>query len=464
MPWETPSLRQTRQMVRDDITASTDGAQPVGNKVLRVMADAMAGLARLILKYLDWLALQLIPDTAETEWLDRHGQIWLVNADGSLGRKNATAGQGVISVAGVGGVNVPLGSTVVSPDGQTYETLEWLTLGIDPSNVAVRALTTGAAGNLPSGTELAFTTPISGVSSVTVVDLRGGTDRETDTALRARVLERIRQPPMGGDAEDYVAWALAIPFVTRAWCAPHEMGVGTVTVRFMADALRADVGGFPTEDDINVVRDYLDKKRPVAVKDFFVEAPVPEPIDFGLTLVRDSTTARAQIAAAVSSMLREKSNPAHSEDGKLIGPTTILASWVAEAINRVTNDFQLSMVDHAMPHNGSLAVLGTIGVPPPLSVTLYDTPSTIPPTADEVLFNLLAAGDATLPDTAAWAALHGADELLLKDISGKAWTYPITIHAAGTNLIDGVASIILRNNYGAYRLRPRPDNSMWMIV
>ena len=84
--------------------------------------------------------------------------------------------------------------------------------------------------------------------------LDGGTDEETDEELRARVLRRIRQPPMGGDAYDYVAWALAVPGVTRAWCSPLEMGIGTVTVRFMMDDLRADNDGFPIADDIAVGR------------------------------------------------------------------------------------------------------------------------------------------------------------------------------------------------------------------
>jgi len=39
------------------------------------MADANAGLGYLTLLYIDWLAKQLLPDTAETEWLDRRGVI-----------------------------------------------------------------------------------------------------------------------------------------------------------------------------------------------------------------------------------------------------------------------------------------------------------------------------------------------------------------------------------------------------
>jgi len=369
MPWTTPTLRQVREMTRDDITSSLQGAAVVGNTVLRVMSDAMAGLARLVLKYLDWLALQLMPDTAETEWLDRHGQIWLVNADGSLGRKGATQASGTVGFTGVPGVMIPEGSVLIAPTGETYETLEFKTLpdtGAQPLEIAVKSINPGASQNQPSGTLLAQSTPISGVdASVAVIDLRGGTDVESDEELRARVLARIRQPPMGGCAYDYEQWTMSIPSITRAWCAPRELGMGTVTIRFMTDALRADTGGFPLADDIKAVTDYLNRKRPVAVRDFFVQAPVPEPINFNLALVNDSLKARNQVATAVDAMLKERAMPAHQVNGLLVAGTTIYASWVAEAINRVTNEFELDMEDHPMPHNGALAVLGTISYPIP---------------------------------------------------------------------------------------------------
>src|SRR5215475_232390 len=363
MPRQTPTLRQCREMVRDDITTSLAGSVVVGNTVLRVMADAMAGVGRLVLKYLDWLALQLMPDTAEREWLDRHGQIWLVNADGTLGRKNAQPADGTIGLTGTPGTTVPEGTSWVSPTGVTYLSVEDKTIGQvadQPTEVAVLAINPGTPGNLPSGTPLTITSGQGGVDNTALtIDLRGGTDIETDEALRARVLARIRQPPMGGDADDYVHWAMSIPSTTRAWSAPREMGMGTVTIRFMCDALRPETGGFPTAEDIKVVQTYLDKVRPVAVRDFYVMAPVPEPIDFGLSLHNDSLALRAQVETSVAAMIDDRAAPAHAVDGTLVAGTTIMASWVSEAINRVTADFDLTMEDHPMPHNGALAVLGT---------------------------------------------------------------------------------------------------------
>src|SRR5215831_17893165 len=100
MPWQTPSLRQVRELTR----------------------DAMSALAHLTLLYIDWLALQLLPDTAEKEWLDRHGQIWLLNADGTKGRKGATFAAGTVTITGTVGTIVPISSGLVGGNQIEYET------------------------------------------------------------------------------------------------------------------------------------------------------------------------------------------------------------------------------------------------------------------------------------------------------------------------------------------------------
>src|SRR5215831_3462368 len=165
-------------MVRNNVTVALQGATAYGNKVLRIMSDTMAGLAALVLKYVDWLALQLMSDTAETEWLDRHGVIWLTNADGSRGRKMATLAQGTVTVTGTPGVIVPI-SSGLSSFGVDYETLEEMTVGSGPTEVAIRALTPGAQGNLDAGATVTLNAPPPGVdSNTTVVFVGGGADTE----------------------------------------------------------------------------------------------------------------------------------------------------------------------------------------------------------------------------------------------------------------------------------------------
>src|ERR1700739_3393386 len=102
MPWTTPLLRDVRSLVRDAVNASLPGADAnIPNSVLRVLSDNQGALCHLTLQYIDWLSLQLLPDTAETVWLDRHGQIWLVNADGTKGRKLATLATGTAQFRGI---------------------------------------------------------------------------------------------------------------------------------------------------------------------------------------------------------------------------------------------------------------------------------------------------------------------------------------------------------------------------
>src|SRR4051812_50089809 len=95
MPWTTPALREVRSNVRDAIRGSLPGADAlVPNSVLRVLSDAQGALCHLNLQYLDWLALQLMPDTAETEWLDPPRGIWLANAHRPPPRKPPTLAPG----------------------------------------------------------------------------------------------------------------------------------------------------------------------------------------------------------------------------------------------------------------------------------------------------------------------------------------------------------------------------------
>src|SRR5262245_23551243 len=105
MPWQTPSLPDVRRRTRDYISSRLLVAM-VPNSNTRIVADVQGGLAHLNLQYLDWLADQLMPDRSETEWLDRHGRLWLKNADGTKGRKAPTTASGYVSFTGVTGTVV----------------------------------------------------------------------------------------------------------------------------------------------------------------------------------------------------------------------------------------------------------------------------------------------------------------------------------------------------------------------
>ena len=341
-------------MTRDYVLSQLGAKAMIPNSALRIMSDAMSGLTHLALLYLDWLAKQLMPDTAEKEWLDRHGMIWLVNADGSKGRKAATYAKGTVRFGGTQGFSVPTGTLLNGANALQYQTMTQAEIGSSGTgDAALVALTSGVAGNLPDGDALALATPIPSITSAVLFgDMSGGVDIETDDQLRERILHRIQNPPMGGALEDYVTWALAVPGVTRAWAAA-EQGPGTMTVRFLMDDLYPDNHGLPQEADIIAVSDYLESMRPVTVTDLYVVAPVLFFYDITIrNLTVDNGTVRARIEQSIADLEMRRSQPGQ----------TWYRSWVDEAISQAVgeNSHELDYETTVMPAAGYMPCLGTV--------------------------------------------------------------------------------------------------------
>ncbi len=359
MPWNLPLLRDRRRQVRDDIAAHLPGADAtVANSVLRVVGDAQAALTHDNDRHLEWVARMMIPDTAEGEFAERWANIWLPD-----GRKPASYATGFITVTGSPGAVIASGTvltaSLVDSAGAAvtwqFEVSAGITLASSSAAVAIAAIDAGALGNLDEGAALGFLTVLPGIDGAAVVaapGLAGGADVETDEDLRRRTIDRIQQPPHGGTAHDYVQWALECPGVTRAW-ARQEMGIGTVTVRIMLDDVRGYLGGVPESEDLAVVRAYIDERRPVTVADFWVVAPVAQPINLIIgDLIGDTPETRANIRVELDAMLRFRAAPG----------AIIYASWIREAVAIATGEdhHDLTVANVVPASAGHLAVLGTL--------------------------------------------------------------------------------------------------------
>jgi uncharacterized phage protein gp47/JayE len=358
MPWLVPSLKEARILVRDQVRGKLEGADAsIPNSVLRVLSDVTGAATHLVCQFVYWATQQLLPDTAEAEWLSRHASMWLKNSDGTTGRKLATLAVGQVYLTGQAWQPVPIGQRLQNDAGLQYETTQTVFLGAGavPTPTPTRALDPGAAGNMQSGQSLKLIQAPPGVDSeAAVIEMDFGADDETDDDLRTRVLLRIRNPPQGGAAIDYELWALSVPGVTRAWCYALEMGMGTVTVRFMMDVVRADEGGFPRQRDVITVADAIDKVRPVAVKDMFVVAPIRQRINVQIArLVPDTPTVRAAIGLSLQQMLRERAIPGQP----------IYAVWKSYAIMSAPGVISFALQnaqDDLMQSPGHMPVLGNI--------------------------------------------------------------------------------------------------------
>lgn len=363
MPWPLITLRDRRKQVRDDIAAHLPGADAsLPNSPLRVIGDAQASLTHDNDKHLDWVARMMMPDTAEGEYAERWGNLFLRE-----GRKPATFALGSIIVTGAIGAVVEVGAlltaTVVDPkSGQQLAvnvvTTHSVTLATTSAAIGVEAEIPGEIGNLPEGLALAFVdvpADIDGQAVVAADGLAYGTDAEPDADYIARYIDVIQEPPHGGNAHDYEQWLEQIPGIKpgRAWCAPQEAGVGTVTLRFMMDDVRAAFDGFPQSADLALVQAAIDKVRPVTVAQAFVVAPIAQPLDLTITdIIGDTPEVRANVRIELLAMLRARARPGGM----------IYASWIREAISAATGeDHHDTAIANVAPLSaGHLVTLGTI--------------------------------------------------------------------------------------------------------
>ena len=304
MPFDRPSLPALVERAESDLSARLlDGEQPLRRSVAGVLARVTAGQAHMLYGYLDWLAQQPFPDTAEAEYLARLARIW------GIGRKPAVAAAGTVTLQGQPGAVLPAGQELRRDDGTLYRVQADSHAAGATVTASVAALVAGQGGNVAAGQSLMLTSPVAGlqpVAQVTGQGITGGLDAEDDASLRARLLRRIQEPPHGGAAADYVAWALEVPGITRAWVYPGRMGAGTVGVAVVADGLPS--GPIPDSTLLAKVQAHLEGVRPVTCE-VTVFAPQVLTVPVTVRLVPDSEAVRAAVRAELRDLFARESSP-----------------------------------------------------------------------------------------------------------------------------------------------------------
>lgn len=345
MPYSRPELIELRDSAYADIERipGADARLAFGN--LNVLAHILAGATDGLYGYVEWLSRQLLPDTAEDEYLDRHASIWLED-----GRKPAKASSGAVIVEGAVGVTVPAGTQFVRGDGVQFASTSEVTLVALTATVQVQAMTAGVVTNTAAGAKLTLVSPIAGLSSQATVDPAGlvdGSDIEKNAQLRDRVLQRIQEPPQGGSSSDYEKWAKEVPGVTRAWVSPLEMGAGTVTLRFVRDG---DASPIPDPAEIAVVQAYIDARRPVTAE-VYVVAPVAKPVLYQIQLMPGTASVKAAVEAELRDLILREAAP-----GK-----TLLISHNREAISIATGEEDHVLVQPAANVVHAVGEMATFG-------------------------------------------------------------------------------------------------------
>lgn len=168
--------------------------------------------------------------SSSPEALTLHG------ADLDLPQKNATdASSTTLTISGPNGTIVNVGDiqALYIPTGITYTNTTGGTISGGVLNVAIVASSAGAIGNVALPATLQLIAPPGGISTTATLNsaISDGTDPEDTDTYRARLLNRIQQPPAGGNANDYRNFALdASPSVINAIVNRFGRGLGTVDI------------------------------------------------------------------------------------------------------------------------------------------------------------------------------------------------------------------------------------------
>lgn len=347
MAFTRPTLTQLIERAQADIETRLPGSQPrLRHTILGTLARVHPGANHGLYGYLDWIARQVLPDTADAEIMERWASIWGVT------RKAASFAAGPVTLTGTTGAVVPAGTVLQAATGQEFKTNTEMTLVAGTATAQMTVLAAGQAGNLAAGTKLNLISPIAGVNSQATVasgGLVGGADTETDDALRARLLARIQAPPHGGAKADYIAWALEVAGVTRAWVYPGELGLGTVSVRFVRDD---DASIIPDAAEVQAVQDHINALRPVTSA-VTVVAPVAVPLNLTIQLTPNTAAVQAAVQAEIKDLLRRAAEPGG----------TILISHIREAISLAAGETNhvLTVPSADVAHTvGQIATMGTI--------------------------------------------------------------------------------------------------------
>ncbi|MBN6775520.1 baseplate J/gp47 family protein [Pseudomonas granadensis] len=318
MPFETPSLPVLIKRTQSDLAGDS-----LRQSDAQVLARTLSGAAYGLYGYLDWIAEQILPDTADESTLERIAALRL-----NQPRKPAQVASGSVSFSATAGALLDVDTLLQASDGRTYKVTSARTAINGSNTTTIAALEAGSLGNADAGLALTPVQPIAGVVGNSFVvlapGLSGGVARESLESLRSRVIRSYRIIPHGGSADDYETWALEVPGVTRAWCRGGFLGPGTVGVYIMRDD---DPQPVPNDEQLAQVQAYIEPLRPVTAE-VHVRAPIQVPVTYRLKLTPDTSAVRA----AVETQLRDL----HNREADL--GEDLLISHIREAISSAAGE------------------------------------------------------------------------------------------------------------------------------
>ncbi len=301
--------------------------------------------------HLEWIDKQCSPLTCDLERLYDWAALY------GVGRLSSTAAAGFALATGTIGTHLLAGAQLRGPNGLDYTVQAAAILGADATPVSVRCVEVGRAGNLAAGQALTLVDPLPGCFGAPIIaapGLTGGEDEEDVDDWRARVADEWRtvvsRGSRSGKPEDYRFWARsAHPSVTTALVQPHALGVGTVLVRPICNALPDRQ---PTQAVLDAVAAYLYSTAP-ATADWKLAAPMVRYVNVSIQLppAIDSGALRSDISAAIKAAIATKASET----------SVLLRAEIDAAVGQVVDQYTLLVpAGNTAVEAGEVLVLGVL--------------------------------------------------------------------------------------------------------
>lgn len=332
--------------------AEKAGFQPEEGCDLAVRLYAAAAQLQALEIQGEWVLDQSFPQTAQGEYLDRHGVMR------GLTRTAAAKAVGTlrfsVSTAPAADLTVPADTVCMTADEVRFRTTAAGTLAAGTLSVDVpaEAVEAGSGGNVVAGAVSILTACPVGITACTnPAAFTSGRDQEDDAGFRRRILESYQRLPNGANAAWYEQTAMSHDGVAAARAVGRARGIGTV------DVYIATTAGVPDGTLLAAVQADLQEKREIAV-DVQALAPEAETVDVTVQVAvaenQSFAAVKAAVEAAVSGFF----------SGELLGKAVRLAELGDRIyqVEGVENYHLLAPAADLAADDGVLPVLGTLTV------------------------------------------------------------------------------------------------------
>lgn len=362
MPFTRPTLSQIIKRIEGDFKTGLSLQTIIRRSFLAVFAKAFGGTSHTLHGHIDFaINEKFFPDTGDEATVIRWGALY------GLPRKDATFAEIIIDVTSTTGGTVPVDQVYVRSDGQLYNVKDEVVIpAATTSPVTMIAQTEGETPNMLPGDKISLQSAIAGIQSeATVVSTTiEGENLEDIELYRQRVLDRLQAPPSGGTVNDFIAFALKVPGVTRVWVLPNFLGEGTVGVTFVEDGEDPII---PDASKVAEVQTQLILDEPQGTAGATAFAPNEAKINPQIQLKPNTAAVQAAVIAELNDLLAREAQVKDASDPDQVGlgvkfTGKILISQINEAISIAADEEDhvlISPTEDFDPGIGGLATLGT---------------------------------------------------------------------------------------------------------